>query len=442
MSEGEAEKRRYANSCDTCGKVFDLSISFCPHDGTRLVRELVTATSREIMKITRIKSTGSTVSSASAPTAANAANAANAASAAIKDGSSGSQAPAASAAPAAPAEKTGNGDSSAAESPSSGGSKPLPGTPLLPHEKQSLSDKDLLLGALLDDKYQIYELIGQGGMSLVYLARHKTLKNRVAVKTLLPHLAVHEQSLQRFHQEARAASNLKHPNVITVHDFGTTPDGNPYLVMDYVDGISLGDLLEKEKHLPAERSLKIFVQMADALYHAHSKGIIHRDLKPTNILLVEKDGVKDQVRIVDFGIAKLLPQEGAEAVSLTQTGEVFGSPLYMSPEQCKGEKLDARADVYSMGCLMYETLTGKNAIAGDNTMEVLFNQINQVPISMSETGVSVPQRVERLVFKALAKDAAQRYQSMAQLRDELQACLDSQRYNLLGQLSSHWELFC
>ncbi len=298
-----------------------------------------------------------------------------------------------------------------------------------------------LLGQTLDNQYEIVSLIGKGGMSFVYKAKHLLMKKTVAIKTLLPHLSLNAISLQRFQQEAQAASNLKHPNIIAVHNFGTTPDGEPYLVMDYVEGSSIADELENNGHIPVDRAVDIFIQVADALAHAHQRGIIHRDLKPSNILLLEKDGQKDHVNIVDFGIAKMLPQDGAEAVSLTQTGEVFGSPLYMSPEQCRGDKLDNRADIYSMGCLMYETLVGRPAISGDNTMEVLYNHLHEVPAPMKAPLTYIPPQLEKIVFKTLAKDPAQRYQNMTQLRDELKAFALQRKTGLISKITDSWQLF-
>jgi serine/threonine protein kinase len=248
-------------------------------------------------------------------------------------------------------------------------------------------------------------------------------------------------SLQRFQQEAQAASTLKHPNIISVQDFGTTSDGEPFIVMDYIEGSSLAEEIEDYEYLPIDRSVRIFLQVADALVHAHSKGIVHRDLKPSNIILIVREGVHDHVNIVDFGIAKMMPQEGAEALNLTQTGEVFGSPLYMSPEQSRGEKLDARSDIYSMGCLMYETLTGRHAIAGENTMEVLYNHLNQVPEPMNRGDIKIPTALEKIIFTALAKDPAQRFQSMADLHEHLRTFSSNRHGNLARKLADHWSVF-
>ncbi|MDR3615793.1 MAG: protein kinase [Candidatus Obscuribacterales bacterium] len=329
---------------------------------------------------------------------------------------------------------------------------------------QTAREKHSLVGQILDGQYEILSMVGKGGMSIVYKARHLMLRKIVAIKTLLPHLVLHPHSLQRFQQEAQAASNIVHTNVVTIHNFGVTPEGQPYLVMDYLEGISLHQLIEDTGHLPIERAVAIFIQVANALDKAHEKGVIHRDLKPSNIILIEQGEKHDIVQLVDFGIAKLLPREGSEAVHLTQTGEVFGSPLYMSPEQCRGEKLDVRSDIYSMGCLMYECLAGHPPHSGDNTLEVLYKHINVVPSQIAGdsklkspiaffTGsdipstaqavaeVKVPSALEAIVFKALAKTPDGRYQSMAELERDLEAFQKSQQFSFLSIARSRWELF-
>ncbi len=456
-------EKNVGKSCSACGQVFDPSISFCPTDGTKLSSELVTASSHELIQVTsrnlQKKSDATRVSSPQI----------------VLDK------PTAPKNDETPNESFGNGSrgstSEPKESPDSNSRTKFEGdtpTKLAEAAKKNFDDgpkknidinlknkfdsdslldtgDDLrdtrqhlvptLIGATLDNQYEIISVVGKGGMSFVYKATHLLMRKTVAIKTLLPHLTLQATSLQRFQQEAQAASNLKHPNIIAVHNFGTTPDGEPYLVMDYVEGSSISDELEKYGFVAVDRAVDIFIQVSDALAHAHQRGIIHRDLKPSNILLLEKDGRKDHVNIVDFGIAKMLPQDGVEAVSLTQTGEVFGSPLYMSPEQCKGEKLDARSDIYSMGCLMYETLTGRPATSGDNTMEVLYNHIHEVPAPMKAPLTHIPPQLEKIVFKTLAKDPAQRYQSMSELRDELEAFSNHRKTSILNRVTDYWQLF-
>ena len=296
-----------------------------------------------------------------------------------------------------------------------------------------------LIGKIVDGKYRIETILGSGGMSVVYGAIEIFLNKRVALKMLLPHMTVQPLSLQRFKQEARAASTLNHPNVISVFGFGA-PDGQAYLAMDYLDGWPLSDLIGEGKSMPAERASHIFEQIADALSHAHRKGVVHRDLKPSNVILVNNGDDPDFVKIVDFGIAKMNNQEGPDAVRLTQTGEVFGSPLYMSPEQARGEVLDARSDIYSLGCLMYETLSGDTPHTGGNSLEIMYKHMNDVPAPLSTSVNKIPQRLEKNIFKTLAKSPSERYQTMSALHKELAAFSKEQKFGVLGTIKDKVEL--
>ena len=300
-----------------------------------------------------------------------------------------------------------------------------------------------LIGTTVNDQYKIVGAIGYGGMSVVLKAKDLKLGKFVALKMLLPHLMLQTHSMARFQQEAQSASALNHPNVVSIHNYGETESGQPFLVMDLIEGNSLASLIKREKHLSVDRALNIFIQLASALTHAHQNGIVHRDLKPSNVLLCEQNGEKDVCKIVDFGIAKLLPHEGRDAVSLTQTGDVFGSPLYMSPEQCKGEKLDAKADIYSMGCLMYETLCGTPPHTGNNMLEVLYRHMNEIPKDFKslKLDISIPQRLEALIFKALAKEPSARPASMQAVHDELKQIFFYRKSSFLGRLVTSWELF-
>lgn len=282
---------------------------------------------------------------------------------------------------------------------------------------------DTLIGTTLADKYQILEKLGSGGMGLVYKAKHLLMKRLVAIKLMLPQFAASATALKRFRQEAQAASHLNHPNILKVYDFGVTPQGLPYLVMDLLEGTNLSAELTKHNYLPLERALKIFVQTCAALYHAHQKGVIHRDLKPGNIMLVDYDGQSDVVQIVDFGMAKILSEMDGENEELTKTGEVFGSPMYMSPEQCMGRELDGRSDIYSLGCVMYRTLTGRPAVAGASAMECFNKHATALPAPFAEVApeLMLPPSLEAIIFKAMAKEVHERQDSMAQLREELLA---------------------
>jgi len=275
------------------------------------------------------------------------------------------------------------------------------------------------VGETVAEKYRILGLLGLGGMSAVFRAEHILTNKIVALKLMHGKLLNDANSMRRFQQEARAASRMTHPNAVAVHDMGLT-DAQPYLVMDYLEGVALSTVIRKEGKLGLERAIKIFIQACSALDEAHRLGIIHRDLKPSNIMLVEEQGEPDFVKLVDFGIAKILSQEGA-AQKLTTTGEVFGSPMYMSPEQCAAKPLDSRSDVYSMGCLMYESVCGKPPFEGENIITTLFMQLNEPapPLKGVPGDASVVAGLNRIIQKTLAKDPSQRYQSIGQVRDEL-----------------------
>ncbi|MBX9571939.1 MAG: protein kinase [Candidatus Obscuribacterales bacterium] len=282
--------------------------------------------------------------------------------------------------------------------------------------------KEPKVGENFADRYEILGIIGDGGMGKVYKARHNLMKRIVAIKMLLPHLVQSAAALKRFQQEAQAASALNHPNILTVYDFGISDQGMPYLVMDYLEGTSLAALLQEQGYLASERAIHIFSQACSALAHAHQKGVIHRDLKPANIMLIDYDGQPDFLKIVDFGIAKLLQPDGAE--QLTHTGEVFGSPLYMSPEQCRGRELDPRSDIYSLGCVMYRTVTGKPVFSGRDPMECMYKQVNDMPMSFNDVvpELGLSEKLESAIFRAISKDVEGRYTNMLEFREALEAC--------------------
>jgi serine/threonine protein kinase len=284
---------------------------------------------------------------------------------------------------------------------------------------------DQLIGSVLADKYQLIERIGKGGMGVVYRGVHLLMDREVAIKVVHARYAQQDPScLDRFKLEAKATSALSHPNVMAVFDFGITDTGTAYLVMDYLRGESLDQILKREGELHPLRALRIFRQACGALAHAHSKGVIHRDLKPSNIMLVDEHDESDVVKIVDFGIAKLLPGARGNSQQLTDTGQIFGSPLYMSPEQCMGNSQDGRSDIYSLGCLMYEALAGIPPITGDNVLAVVYKHLNEIPVSMGVLArQKVPDELEEIVAKALEKHPDSRYQSMADLKKILDTLL-------------------
>jgi serine/threonine protein kinase len=269
-------------------------------------------------------------------------------------------------------------------------------------------------GKILADSYDFMSVTGWGGMSVIYKARQRGTGLVVAIK-MLHSLLMTDQSLRRFQQEAKAIMSLRHPNIITVHDFGVSEHGQPYMVMDFIEGKTLADVIKDKGTLSLEESLHRFIQLTDALDHAHQVGVLHRDLKPSNIMISNKDGNFEDARIVDFGIAKLLDKEGdSDDGHLTQTGELFGSPLYMSPEQCRGSQVDARTDIYSMGCVMYETLTGQPPFKGATIVDTLMLQMSAPAKSLAEACPErrFPHQLENVIAKALQKDPSDRYPTM------------------------------
>lgn len=281
---------------------------------------------------------------------------------------------------------------------------------------------ELADGTVFAGRYRILSLIGSGGMGSVYKALDLTLNRHVALKMLHRELIPDEHALVRFQNEARATTRIKHAGVVAVYDFGLAEDQRPYLIMDYVEGISLASLIVSSQQLEPGRCAAIFSQVADTLAHTHKKRVFHRDLKPSNILVVHEAPDRESIRVVDFGIAKVLDEtQSKEEQSLTQTGQLSGSPLYMSPEQCSNLPVDERSDIYSLGCVMYEALAGQPPFRGATAYDTILAKMNNPPakIRMKSGNSRVAREMERIVLKAMAKEPEKRFQSMAELRDEL-----------------------
>jgi serine/threonine protein kinase len=280
---------------------------------------------------------------------------------------------------------------------------------------------DPLLGKVFGGKYEIESVLGKGGMSVVYKARDVFMERIVAIKLLHSHLVADNNAILRFQQEAQAAGNLNHPNIITVYDFGLTQEDQAYLIMECFEGPTLAQILDAEERIASERGLRIMKQICDGLDHAHKKGVVHRDLKPSNLCLHKGEDGNDLVKIVDFGIAKLLPQDGKQRQQLTQTGQIFGSPLFMSPEQCQGKPLDARSDLYSLGCLMYEAFTGVPPFMGDTAFDTMTMHINEQPkpLKRAAPDVQLPAEIENPIMRLLEKDPAKRYPAAAAVKADL-----------------------
>ncbi|MBS1990442.1 MAG: protein kinase [Cyanobacteria bacterium SZAS LIN-3] len=287
-------------------------------------------------------------------------------------------------------------------------------------KKDSASEINLVEGAIIGGIYRINKRIGQGGMGEVYLAEHVTLAKKCALKVIPPE-QVTDVGWLRFQTEAKAVARLDHINLVKVSDLGIHEGCLPFYAMEYVEGETLADILLRQKKLPLKATLDIFMQLCDGLDYAHRNSIVHRDLKPANIMLSQAPGGKYNVKVLDFGLAKLVQQDKNKQ-SLTAVGEIFGSPFYMSPEQCGGEKIDNRSDIYSLGCTMFECLTGRPPFTGRLAAAIVYShQEAEAPSLESVTGPKqFPEALEVVMAKLLRKNPFERYQTMAELRSDLE----------------------
>ncbi len=273
-----------------------------------------------------------------------------------------------------------------------------------------------LVGTQVGGKYEVLNVLGKGGMGKVYAGRHIEIGRKVAIKVLDRDFRKNEAVYLRFKQEARLAATLSHSNICSVYDFGELADGTPYLVMDLLEGRTLAEIRAEQKRIDWQRAVNICSQLCDALSHAHSNHVLHRDLKPSNIV-VQHEGVNEQAKIVDFGIAKSLQED---APALTATHESIGTPYYMSPEQCKSKKVDHRSDIYSLGCLMYEILTGRPPFAGD-TLQVMFAHVSTEPEALNTVApeTDIPAHLESAILKAMRKNPDERFQTADEMKQHI-----------------------
>lgn len=292
--------------------------------------------------------------------------------------------------------------------------------------------KDPFVGAFVGDRFLVHQKLGEGGMGVVYRAEQTAIKRKVALKVLHAHLTRDESLHARFHNEAAASSRLSHPNTVVIYDFGKTDAGSLYIAMEYIDGISLDDDIGERGSIQWMRACRIAMQICGSLSDAHNHNIVHRDLKPENIMLCERGGESDVVKVLDFGIAKMLEDEGTDQrQALTKTGMVFGTPQYMSPEQIRGEKVDHRSDIYSMGVILYQMLTGVLPFTADKPMGLLSKHLLDAPPSFKKanSGVNVPEALERLVMSALSKEPDKRPATMAEFKRCLAGAADLSQEN-------------
>src|SRR5882762_6894595 len=268
---------------------------------------------------------------------------------------------------------------------------------------------------LLSNRYELGDTLGYGGMSEVHHGHDVRLGREVAVKILRADLARDPQFQERFRREAQNAAALNHPAIVAVYDTGeahTEMGPLPYIVMEFVDGRTLRDIVKTEGPLPGQRAMEIMADVCAALDFSHRHGIVHRDVKPANVMITKNGAVK----VMDFGIARAVT-DGQAAV--TQTAAVIGTAQYLSPEQARGEQVDARSDVYAAGCVLYELLTGEPPFTGDSPVAVAYQHVREDPKPPSSVNPRVPPQLDAIVLKALAKNPINRYQSSAEMRGDL-----------------------
>lgn len=298
--------------------------------------------------------------------------------------------------------------------------------------ESSAANADLLQsGVIVGSKYKVVELIGSGGLCNVYKAQHLITNQLIAMKVLHKHLSSNRNQIMRFKQEGQTSSSLTHPNIVRMYDFGITEDGIPFMTMDLISGKALSQVIHDEGAVEVKRALDIFIQTCKGLAYAHGRDIIHRDIKPNNIMISEDGHGGQLAQLVDFGLAKLVVNDDPDAQRLTATGEIMGSPYYMSPEQCLGQVLSPQSDIYSFGCVMYETLSGQAPFAGASIFDTIRQHIEASPQRLRSINPNckgpLTESLEHIIFRCLAKDPAQRYDSVPDLLAELENLKTSQR---------------
>jgi serine/threonine protein kinase len=282
-----------------------------------------------------------------------------------------------------------------------------------------------LVGTVFEGRFRVDTFLGAGGSGQVYKCTDLPMQRSIALKVLSGHLDA--KTIRRFQTEAIAISRLDHPNLVSIHEFGLSQNGQPFIVMEFIEGQSLAELLKKAVRLEPVHCIELFLPVFEALQGMHDKGVIHRDLKPGNIIVssISSASSKQIAKIVDFGIAKILSENAEGQPQLTQTGEIFGSPLYMSPEQACGTKIDSRTDQYSLGCLIFECLTGTTPHVGKTSIETLLKHQSENAPSLREAsmGEKFPVALEEVVAKLLAKEPTARFSSMAKAQSAFKNCL-------------------
>jgi tRNA A-37 threonylcarbamoyl transferase component Bud32 len=293
-------------------------------------------------------------------------------------------------------------------------------TKVCPFDETPLEIHDALIGEILEGRYKVLEFLGRGGMSTVYKVEHMILSKVLAIKFLQLQFVSKGESVLRFQREGKAMARLQHANLCGVTECSII-DGVPYLVMEFLEGESLDQILAEEKRLSPRRTIEIMIQVTDGLMHAHQENIVHRDIKPSNIMMIPQDDDRHMAKVVDFGLVRIMDNDEQK---LSQTGEAFGSPLYMSPEQCLGGAIDQRTDIYGLGCVMYECLSGSVPFRGKNFMET-FNLHISGELKPFARGLDIPQPLSELVSKMLNKEPDDRPSSMKEVKSSLLSILES-----------------
>ena len=279
--------------------------------------------------------------------------------------------------------------------------------------------QDPRLGMVLQERYRIVRKLGDGGMGAVYEGEHVLIKRRVAIKVLHAQFAQNPEIVARFQREAEAATSIGHPNIIEVTDMGRFPDGTAYMVLEFLEGRDWSHDIESAGPQPLGKVVHILTQVCDALTAAHAKGIVHRDLKPENIFLIERRNDPNFAKVLDFGISKIADAQGQDR-SLTQTGTALGTPYYMAPEQCQGKRdIDHRADIYSLGVILFQALTAQYPFDDESYPMLVLKICTEPPPSLAHYRPDVPQELQQIVNRMLAKDRDHRYQSVAEIKDAL-----------------------
>jgi tRNA A-37 threonylcarbamoyl transferase component Bud32 len=290
------------------------------------------------------------------------------------------------------------------------------------------TDAPVLIGREIAGRYRVLDKLGEGGMGAVFRAEQISLKRTVAVKLLRPDVSANQMLLRRFNAEAEAVAKLNHPNTVNIYDFGQDVDGTLFIAMELIEGRSLRSVIHAEAPLPVRRALAIAKQVAASLSDAHARAIVHRDLKPDNVMLQDRGRERDIARVLDFGIAKLRDDTRATHQAMTQQGDMLGTPQYMAPEQIRAEPIDGRTDIYALGCLLYEMVTGRLPHDAPTVLAMLSKHLMEhpVPPSRCRPELGLPEAIDHLILGAMAKAPAARPPTMELFGEQIAALLDAQ----------------